>query len=154
MDAPKHAKIVSLRIIFLATAAVILLALAAYAIYVEFSHETTAQKRTRYQAEAKQAMLDYCTNNIVGFTHAVSVNLDSFGDDIHRWNGEVVAEYVNHLGGVDRTNLSFPFETDSAVEDGHDFVKIDILTKGKRDADAEAKQSELDYQQRIDNLKQ
>lgn len=114
--------------------------------------ESPAKKTIRYQAEAKQAMLVYCTNNIVGFTHAISVNLDSFSDDIHRWNGEVVAEYVNHLGGIDRTNLSFPFEMDSTV-DGHDFVKIDAVTKSKRDIEAETKQSLLDYQQRVNNLK-
>ena len=70
-------------------------------------------------------MLEYCTNNIVGLNHFISIDLKHFvtdsnnaiskGDisDPHNWEGIIVAEYVNHAGGIDRTNLMFRFTLDT-----------------------------------------
>jgi len=79
----------------------------------------------RYNREANKEMLEYCTNKIVGLNHFISVGLLHFitdsnnnileGDinDPHNWEGKVVAEYVNHQGGIDRTNLTFRFTLDT-----------------------------------------
>ncbi|MGH7994396.1 MAG: hypothetical protein ACREDQ_12820, partial [Limisphaerales bacterium] len=33
--------------------------------------------------------------------------------DPHNWEGKIAAEYVNHVGGIDRTNLTFRFTLDT-----------------------------------------
>jgi hypothetical protein len=75
----------------------------------------------RYNREAHEEMLRFCTNNIVGLNHFISIDLRHFitdsknkildGDinDPHTWEGNIVAEYVNHVGGIDRTNIVFRF---------------------------------------------
>jgi hypothetical protein len=79
----------------------------------------------RYNREANEEMLNYCTNNIIGLNHYISIDLRHFiigpkneileGDsnDPHNWEGKIVAEYVNHVGGIDRTNLTFRFTLDT-----------------------------------------
>ena len=155
MDTPKNSKFASLlimRIAIVIIVAGIFLAVALHQIYSGLPREETkAEKMARYRIEANRTMLEYCTNWVVGFNHAVSVYLDDSSDDPHNWKGEVVAEYVNHLGGIDRTNFSFPFEMDSLG--GRDFIKIDTMTMAKREVEVEAKQKELELQQRLNRLK-
>jgi hypothetical protein len=79
----------------------------------------------RYSREANEEMLNWCTNNIVGLNRFISVDLRHFIDsptndiaksdinDPHNWEGKIVADYVNQVGGVDRTNLTFRFTLDT-----------------------------------------
>jgi hypothetical protein len=79
----------------------------------------------RYNREANEEMLKYCTNNIIGLNHFISIDLRHFiigpkneileGDinDPHNWEGKIAAEYANHMGGIDRTNLVFRFTLDT-----------------------------------------
>ena len=79
----------------------------------------------RYNREANEEMLKYCTNNIIGLNHFISINLRHFItdsnneilksdiDDPHNWEGRIVVEYVNQMGGIDRTNLVFRFTLDT-----------------------------------------
>ncbi|GEM_PF-5344122 len=150
-DHPASPKIV--QIVLLAIGGGILVAAVIYQINKEFPHEeTNVEKMTRYRVEANTAMLRYCTNEIVGFHHAVSAYVDELNsDDPHRWNGTVMAEYINHFGGIDWTNLVFPFKFDTDGS-GRNHVEVDFVTMAKREVEAEANQKEAELQQRLENF--
>lgn len=65
--------------------------------------------------EAKPLMLEKATNQIVGFRRTLSSYIDDHGDykNPNIWTGEVEAEYINSVGGVDVTNVPYKFNLDS-----------------------------------------
>ena len=108
-----------LLVVFLVIAVGILLAV----VLTKKSPKET--EHARYNREAKEVMLAYCTNSLVGLNRFISIDLRHFTvgpkgemleadiDDPHNWEGKVVAEYVNHMGGIDRTNFLFRFTLDT-----------------------------------------
>ena len=100
-------------------------------------------------------MGDFCSNDIVGFKEIKSMFLnDGLGDtnktsNPSLWEGNATVDYINKVGGVERTNIVFHFkiETNSfLVRDDKTFVSIDrmfwIMQQVK--AEAAAAQRELD----------
>lgn len=71
--------------------------------------ETFAHRLARWRDGAPGEMLKHCTNDVVGFNRLVDSRLDTAGDNVKTWSGEVTVEYVNHVGGIDRTNLHYRF---------------------------------------------
>ena len=144
----------------------ILIALVAFVGIVGLTGCTPKETEyARYNREANEEMLKYCTNNIIGLNHFVSIDLKHFiigpkndileGDinDPHNWEGKVVAEYVNHVGGIDQTNLVFRFTLDTnEFRIPKNCVTLDYHWQGvqeaaKMKAEEEARLKSLDNKQ-------
>ena len=61
-------------------------------------------------------MLKECTNAIVGLTRIIRSSLADTDDNPYRWTGETTVEYVNRVGGIERTNVLFRFGTDTGLD--------------------------------------
>ena len=59
---------------------------------------------------ARKEVLEECTNKVVGLNRIIALNLDDHGSNVSQWRAEATLEYVNSIGGVQRTNLNFRFE--------------------------------------------
>jgi len=62
-----------------------------------------------WRSQADFAILKACTNDLVGITRVVEHGVDDSSDILQKWTGVVVAEHVNSVGGIDRTNLYYKF---------------------------------------------
>lgn len=71
--------------------------------------ERATHRVARWRANAAPLMLAQATNNLVGFNRLISARVDCEADNVKTWVGHVTAEYVNHQGGLDRTNLDYSF---------------------------------------------
>lgn len=78
--------------------------------------ESEWQQITRLQSEAPVEMLKECTNVVVGLTRIIRSGIVTSEENPYRWSGEVVAEFINHVGGIDRTNVYFKFGTDTGPD--------------------------------------
>lgn len=54
-------------------------------------------------------MLQNSSNDVIGFSKLVEHRLDTSANNVRSWSGDVTADYVNHFGGVDRTNVHYAF---------------------------------------------
>lgn len=78
--------------------------------------ENEWQQKQRFQAEAQLEMLKECTNVIVGLNRIIHTSILDADDNSQLWSGTIVAEYVNHMGGIERTNVPFKFSTDTGQD--------------------------------------
>jgi hypothetical protein len=78
--------------------------------------ETESQQKTRLQAEAEGEMLKECTNVVVGLSRIIRTLVVKADDNPYRWAGDVTTEYVNRVGGIERTNVFFKFGTDTGPD--------------------------------------
>ena len=75
--------------------------------------ETELQQKARLQSESEGEMLKECTNVIIGLTRIIHSSVSDAGDNPYQWTGEATVEYVNRVGGIERSNLIFKFGTDT-----------------------------------------
>jgi hypothetical protein len=75
--------------------------------------ETEGEQKSRLQAEAEVEMLKESTNAIVGLNRIIHLSVANSNDNPYKWSGAVTAEFVNRVGGVERTNINFKFQTDT-----------------------------------------
>ena len=75
--------------------------------------ETEFQQNARLQSESEGQMLKECTNVIVGLNRIIHTSVIMNDDNPYKWVGQVTLEYVNRVGGIERTNLFFRFGTDT-----------------------------------------
>lgn len=78
--------------------------------------ETELQQKARLQAESEGEMLKECTNVIVGLNRIIRSSVTATDENPYRWTGEATLEFVNRVGGVERTNLFFRFGTDTGPD--------------------------------------
>jgi hypothetical protein len=72
--------------------------------------EDRSKLLTRLRAGADAVVREYCSNTVVGITRIVRTDLDTLEDNPAKWSGNAVAEFINRVGGVERTNLPFVFK--------------------------------------------
>ena len=91
--------------------------------------ETPFAMRKRLQSEAQAMFLRKCTSSTAGLNRVIQKDLQTNDGDPNKWTAEVTAEYVNHSGGIDRTNLPFLFWIyDSPVDNmRHVLCRVDNL---------------------------
>jgi predicted small lipoprotein YifL len=85
-----------------------------------FPNETPEQKNVRWRSEAKTSMLEEATNRVSGIRNVIYADVENWDQAAVHWRGRVTLDYVNHWGGIDRTNLYFLFGFSSeafAIED-------------------------------------
>jgi hypothetical protein len=46
----------------------------------------------------------------IGLQRVISCTIDDSDEDANQWTAVAVVDFVNHMGGVDRTNLFYEFE--------------------------------------------
>jgi hypothetical protein len=63
------------------------------------------------RARAKYLLLSECTNALPGIQRVIEVSIDNSADRVSAWRGRATLDFVNHAGGIDRTNLHFVFGT-------------------------------------------
>jgi hypothetical protein len=73
-------------------------------------YESYAHKLARYRAGAEQAVRAACTNEVTGLHQFISMDVSTYDQNVKRWTATATVEFVNHLGGIDRTNLEFQFD--------------------------------------------
>jgi len=72
--------------------------------------EMTGEEQIQYcRAQTQRAMMEACTDSVPGIREFVNVSADDSSDAIVKWHGLAEFDYVNHFGGVDRTNLHLVF---------------------------------------------
>ena len=79
--------------------------------------ETELQQKARLQSETEVEMLKESTNVIVGLTRIIRLTAANSEENPYKWSGDVTAEFVNRVGGIERTNIMFRFGTDT-LSDG------------------------------------
>jgi hypothetical protein len=72
--------------------------------------ETPEQHLQHYRESAQFEMLKECTNEVAGISHIITVEINDSASNVAQWTGDTTIDYINHLGGVDRTNLLFNFQ--------------------------------------------
>lgn len=73
--------------------------------------ETYAHKLDRWRSTAELLMLKQSSNDVPGFSRLIDSHVDTSGDNLKSWSGEVTADFVNHIGGIDRTNIHYAFNS-------------------------------------------
>ncbi len=68
--------------------------------------ESYAAKVARYRAGADQELRSACTNAVTGLRFIVDTHAATSADNFMAWTATATVDYINHLGGVDRTNLA------------------------------------------------
>ena len=66
------------------------------------------QRLAHWRSIAQADMLAQASNDLPGFTKLIDSRVDTSGD-FKTWTGNVTADFLNHAGGVDRTNLYYVF---------------------------------------------
>jgi hypothetical protein len=100
--------------------------------------ETGSQHFRRLQSEAQALVLPQCTNVIVGFNRIITEEVVLRDPDPNQWSAQVTAEFVNRVGGIERTNVPFAFAAYRSPVDGLDHVicRVDLakISQAERDA--------------------
>jgi hypothetical protein len=62
------------------------------------------------QQKAEIAFRAAITNQVVGLNRIISTEIEDEDGSIAKWRADATVEYVNSVGGIDRTNLPFRFQ--------------------------------------------
>jgi hypothetical protein len=73
-------------------------------------NESYADKLARYRAGADAAARAACTNEVTGLRGIINLDTDTTDNNFTKWTATATVEYINQIGGVDRTNLAFRFD--------------------------------------------
>jgi hypothetical protein len=90
----------------------------------------------QWREEAQQAIQKCCSNDVVGITRIVNTQVIDLEDHPDKWTGEASVEFINRVGGVERTNFPVRFFMVSIESNspGHIYCRMDgeeILRKEK-----------------------
>lgn len=99
--------------------------------------ETELQQMARLQSESEGEMLKECTNVIIGLSRIIHSSVTIADEDPYKWSGKATVEFVNRVGGIERTNLCFRFGTDT----GHDgLVHLRCSTESEAESERRLRQ--------------
>ena len=76
---------------------------------VASKNESKDARLARFRTEANSAALKEATNEITGLNKIIDLSVNDSSDEMTNWSAVVTAEYMNHVGGIDRTNLHLLF---------------------------------------------
>jgi hypothetical protein len=78
--------------------------------------ETEYQERERLRIEADADFRTALTNDIVGLSRVISIRGDYYEKDIAQWRAEASVEYINKVGGIERTNVIYAFKRNTGSD--------------------------------------
>jgi hypothetical protein len=70
-------------------------------------NEKYPHKVARYRASADSGVRAACTNYTIGLRSILELRSETFDDNFMKWTARATVEYINPIGGVNRTNLEF-----------------------------------------------
>jgi hypothetical protein len=70
-------------------------------------NESYAHKIKRYRAGADAALPAAITNAVVGLRTILTQRTETYDDNFNKWTARAEVEFINPVGGVERTNLDF-----------------------------------------------
>jgi hypothetical protein len=74
------------------------------------NYERPYERHLRMQEQAKAAFERAITNDVIGYQRTIEKFCSNSDDDFNRWWGEAKIDYVNRVGGVERTNIYYRFK--------------------------------------------
>jgi hypothetical protein len=77
----------------------------------EFDSLSYDQKVQVYRTQTESAVLETCTNYVVGFRRATHVFVFSSDDNYKKWTASADVEFFNKVGGVEKKTIEFRFDT-------------------------------------------
>ena len=105
--------------------------------------EDLIARTERFEVEARRELTNCCSQETVGFQRIVRYEINGLGgDNPDKWRGDADVEFVNKLGGIERTNLPLIFRIplkDSpwyTTDDWHVACMLDYVEIGKRETAA------------------
>jgi hypothetical protein len=93
--------------------------------------ETEWQQKARLQSESESEMLKECTNVVIGLNRIIRTSVVNTDDNPYKWAGDVTVEFINRVGGIERTNLEFRFGTDTG-RDGQVHLRCSFESEAER----------------------
>jgi hypothetical protein len=72
-------------------------------------NESYASKLARYRASAESAARAECTNEVTGLRNIINLDVETSDANFRNWSATATVEFINQIGGVDRTNLVLQF---------------------------------------------
>lgn len=78
------------------------------------------KRHVDWRAEARAQAMQECTNAVVGLTKVVRLELRDSAGDPNQWTGVAAAEFVNRVGGVERTNVRLRYLYHRYEDGSHD----------------------------------
>ena len=86
--------------------------------------ENEFQKFARWKKEAEVAVTNEC-KAVVGFQRIVKCYVSDWPEEHpQQWTAEADVDYINHVGGVDRTNLHFVFSTHGSADGRSEIICV------------------------------
>jgi hypothetical protein len=70
-------------------------------------NEKYPHKLARYRSAADEALLAACTNYTVGLRSILYQRVETYDNNFMKWTAKATVEFINPVGGVERTNLDF-----------------------------------------------
>ncbi len=95
---------------------------------IAWEDQTPQQHLEHWRSIDESIMLKECTNSLVGFSRVTEAYVDDLSANLKDWQGHVTADYVNHFGGIDRTNLWYRFRSDAGELRAFDDYELRIKT--------------------------
>ena len=74
---------------------------------------TSPQRMEFLRSQAEAAIKTECTNLVPGIRNFVNLQSNVLDNSLARWSGSATLDYINPVGGVERTNLQFVFKSSS-----------------------------------------
>jgi hypothetical protein len=71
--------------------------------------ETRLEEHIRWMSEARGAVLTAVSNDAIGLSRVIDCNISDYDDDVRKWKAVVTFEFVNRVGGIERTNYPYKF---------------------------------------------
>jgi hypothetical protein len=93
------------------------------------SKEESGPRAARLRTDAPEVLRKACLEAVTGFTRIIEPALSDYDENPYNWTAAPTCEFINRLGGVERTNLLFVF----AVHDGELYCYPDIAKMSDRD---------------------
>jgi hypothetical protein len=79
--------------------------------------ESREGRLKRFHHEAGTSLQAACSNDVVGFSRTIRSSVRDDGDNPALWTADVTLEFVNKVGGIERTNLPFYFRQNGMSSD-------------------------------------
>jgi hypothetical protein len=104
--------------------------------------EPNISQPDKWMLAAPSAVESKCAKIITGFHRFVGLEIPDRmkSDDPEQWHGLATVEFINHVGGIDRTNIPFRFvvvpdksKTLAAWFDHYPFDIAEMIDKYRRD---------------------
>jgi hypothetical protein len=74
--------------------------------------ETSSERLKKFHAQAPEALLKCCTNDVIGLTKIISSTVNDTDPDPNKWTGYAEVEHLNSVGGIERQDLWLVFKVE------------------------------------------